>query len=63
VSGESLNISARYRRDPRYAQRHLSRTTHLPELSAFLANDLHLPLVCVGTNEAKQALMTDMLSR
>jgi Bacterial TniB protein len=25
----------------------------------FLANDLHLPLVCVGTNEAKQALMTD----
>jgi AcrR family transcriptional regulator len=22
-------------------------------------NDLHLPLVCVGTNEAKQALMTD----
>jgi hypothetical protein len=27
--------------------------------SAHLANDLHLPLVCVGTNEAKQALMTD----
>jgi len=25
----------------------------------FLANDLHLPLVCVGTHEAKQALMTD----
>jgi hypothetical protein len=25
----------------------------------FLANDLHLPLVCAGTNEAKQALMTD----
>ena len=25
----------------------------------FLANDLHLPLVCVGTPEAKQALMTD----
>ena len=25
----------------------------------FLANDLHLPLVCVGTQEAKQALMTD----
>jgi hypothetical protein len=25
----------------------------------FLANDLRLPLVCVGTNEAKQALMTD----
>ena len=25
----------------------------------FLANDLHLPPVCVGTNEAKQAVMTD----
>jgi len=25
----------------------------------FLANDLRLPLVCVGTPEAKQALMTD----
>ena len=25
----------------------------------FLANDLRLPLVCVGTHEAKQALMTD----
>src|ERR1700677_706360 len=25
----------------------------------FLANDLRLPLVCAGTNEAKQALMTD----
>jgi hypothetical protein len=25
----------------------------------FLANDLHLPLVCVGTHEAKLALMTD----
>jgi hypothetical protein len=25
----------------------------------FLANDLHLPLVCVGADEAKQALMTD----
>jgi len=25
----------------------------------FLANDLRLPLVCVGTQEAKQALMTD----
>lgn len=25
----------------------------------FLANDLHLPLVCVGTPEAKQALLTD----
>jgi hypothetical protein len=25
----------------------------------FLANDLRIPLVCVGTNEAKQALMTD----
>lgn len=25
----------------------------------FLANDLHLPLVYVGTHEAKQALMTD----
>src|SRR6201998_301857 len=25
----------------------------------FLANDLHLRLVCVGTNEAKQAPMTD----
>jgi hypothetical protein len=25
----------------------------------FLANDLRLPLVCDGTNEAKQALMTD----
>src|SRR5258705_9837101 len=24
-----------------------------------LANDLRLPLVCVGTHEAKQALMTD----
>jgi Bacterial TniB protein len=24
----------------------------------FLANDLHLPLVCVGTNEAKQAIGT-----
>jgi hypothetical protein len=25
----------------------------------FLANDLRIPLVCVGTHEAKQALMTD----
>jgi hypothetical protein len=25
----------------------------------FLANDLRLPLVCAGTHEAKQALMTD----
>jgi hypothetical protein len=25
----------------------------------FLANDLHIPLVCVGTHEANQALMTD----
>ena len=25
----------------------------------FLANDLHLPLVCVGTEEAQQALLTD----
>jgi replication-associated recombination protein RarA len=25
----------------------------------FLANDLHLPLVCVGTHEAHQALLTD----
>ena len=25
----------------------------------FLANDLHISLVCVGTHEAKQALMTD----
>lgn len=25
----------------------------------FLANDLHLPIVCVGTHEAHQALMTD----
>lgn len=25
----------------------------------FLANDLRIPLVCVGTREAKQALMTD----
>ncbi|MBV8140634.1 MAG: TniB family NTP-binding protein [Verrucomicrobia bacterium] len=25
----------------------------------FLANDLHSPPVCVGTNEAKQAVMTD----
>ena len=25
----------------------------------FLANDLRIPLVCVGTNDAKQALMTD----
>lgn len=25
----------------------------------FLANDLRIPLVCVGTEEAKQALMTD----
>jgi hypothetical protein len=25
----------------------------------FLANDLRIPLVCLGTNEAKQALMTD----
>jgi hypothetical protein len=25
----------------------------------FLANDLHIPLVCVGTYEANQALMTD----
>jgi replication-associated recombination protein RarA len=25
----------------------------------FLANDLHLPLVCVGTHEAQQALLTD----
>jgi Bacterial TniB protein len=25
----------------------------------FLANDLRLPLACVGTHEAKQALMTD----
>jgi hypothetical protein len=29
----------------------------------FLANDLHLPLVCVGTNEAKQALMTETIGR
>jgi hypothetical protein len=25
----------------------------------FLGNDLRIPLVCVGTREAKQALMTD----
>jgi hypothetical protein len=25
----------------------------------FLANDLHIPLVCAGTHEAKAALMTD----
>jgi hypothetical protein len=25
----------------------------------FLANDLRIPLVCVGTSDAKQALMTD----
>jgi hypothetical protein len=25
----------------------------------FLANDLHLPLLCVGTHEAHQALLTD----
>jgi len=25
----------------------------------FLANDLHLPLLCVGTQEAHQALLTD----
>jgi hypothetical protein len=25
----------------------------------FLANDLRLPLVCAGTHEAKQPLMTD----
>ena len=25
----------------------------------FLANDLRIPLVCAGTHEAKQALMTD----
>jgi|ERR1700722_8239471 len=25
----------------------------------FLVNDLRIPLVCLGTNEAKQALMTD----
>jgi hypothetical protein len=25
----------------------------------FLANDLRIPLVCLGTHEAKQALMTD----
>jgi hypothetical protein len=25
----------------------------------FLANDLRIPLVCAGTNDAKQALMTD----
>jgi hypothetical protein len=25
----------------------------------FLANDLRIPLVCLGTQEAKQALMTD----
>jgi hypothetical protein len=25
----------------------------------FLANDLRIPLVCLGTNDAKQALMTD----
>jgi hypothetical protein len=25
----------------------------------FLANDLRIPLICLGTNEAKQALMTD----
>ena len=28
----------------------------------FLANDLRIPLVCVGTREAKQALMTDQLT-
>jgi hypothetical protein len=26
---------------------------------AFLANELRVPLVCAGTHEAKQALMTD----
>jgi hypothetical protein len=25
----------------------------------FLANELRIPLVCAGTHEAKQALMTD----
>jgi hypothetical protein len=29
----------------------------------FLANDLRLPLVCAGTHEAKQALMTDQPTR
>jgi gamma-glutamyl:cysteine ligase YbdK (ATP-grasp superfamily) len=31
----------------------------LPNSIRFLANDLRLPLVCAGTHEAQQALMTD----
>jgi Bacterial TniB protein len=38
---------------------HISRTAHHPQCDPFHANDLRIPLVCLGTEEANQALMTD----